>query len=241
MAQEASSSTAFQELGRRSLSRDAAEQLKRAILDGTLAPGDRLPPERELAARLGVSRPTLRGAVNALVIMGLLDSRHGSGTFVAAGAGARVPEDDGSSIVIDIGDSPLVALFELRLLFEPLAAQRAAARIEPADIDELMRLLDELETHVDDAAEFVRIDAEFHEIIQTCAGSALITSVLGGISELALRGRTLSGRHKRVRERTISEHAVILESLRRRDPFEASAAMTAHLMHIRATMIGQAT
>src|ERR1700722_14035201 len=111
MAQEASSSTAFQELGRRSLSRDAAEQLKRAILDGTLVPGDRLPPERELAARLGVSRPTLRGAVNALVIMGLLDSRHGSGTFVAAGAGAPVAEhgDDGASITIDIGDSPLVA------------------------------------------------------------------------------------------------------------------------------------
>src|SRR5580704_2548749 len=113
MAQDAPSSTAFQELGRRSLSRDAAEQLKRAILDGTLAPGDRLPPERELAARLGVSRPTLRGAVNALVIMGLLDSRHGSGTFVTSGA---VPERDesGSAITIDIGDSPLVALFELR-------------------------------------------------------------------------------------------------------------------------------
>jgi len=134
-----------------------------------------------------------------------------------------------------------VALFELRLLFEPLAAQRAAARIDQADLDELARLLEELETHVDDAAEFVRIDAEFHEIIQNCAGSALIVSVLGGISELALRGRTLSGRHKRVRERTVGEHAVILDALRRRDPFEASAAMTAHLMHIRATMIGQAT
>ncbi|HEY1777740.1 MAG TPA: FadR/GntR family transcriptional regulator [Solirubrobacteraceae bacterium] len=241
MAQESSASTAFQELGRRSLSRDAAEQLKRAILDGTLAPGDRLPPERELAARLGVSRPTLRGAVNALVIMGLLDSRHGSGTFVAAGAATAVPESDGSAIVIDIGDSPLVALFELRLLFEPLAVQRAAARIEQGDLDELARLLEEMEANLDDSADFVRIDAEFHEIIQNASASPLIVSVLGSISELALRGRTLSGRHKRVRERTVGEHAVILDALKRRDPFEASAAMTAHLMHIRATMIGQAT
>jgi GntR family transcriptional repressor for pyruvate dehydrogenase complex len=226
MAQEASTTAAFQEIGRRSLSRDAAEQLRRAILDGTLAPGDRLPPERELAAQLGVSRPTLRGAVNALVIMGLLDSRHGSGTFVTAGAGVQVPESDGSSMTIDIGDSPLVALFELRLLFEPLAAQRAAARIEQAELDGLTRLLEELEARIDDTPEFVRLDAEFHQVIQNVAGSPLIVSVLDGISELALR---------------VGEHAVILDALQRRDPFEASAAMTAHLMHIRATLIGQPT
>lgn len=239
MAQEVSTATAFQEIGRRSLSRDAAEQLRRAILDGTLAPGDRLPPERELAARLGVSRPTLRGAVNALVIMGLLDSRHGSGTFVAAGAMAQAPDGDGSSMTIDIGDSPLVSLFELRLLFEPLAAQRAAARIEQAELDGLKRLLEELEASIDDAAEFVRLDAEFHLVIQNVAGSPLIVSVLDGIAELALRGRTLSSRHKRVRESTVGEHAVILDALQRRDPFEASAAMTAHLMHVRATMVAQ--
>ena len=230
--------SAFQELGRRSLARDAAEQLRGAILDGTLAPGDRLPPERELAARLGVSRPTLRGAVNALVIMGLLDSRHGSGTFVAA---SPVTQRDGSAFVIDIGDSPLAALFEMRLLFEPLATVRAAARMSDEEIEDLAQRLEELAASVDDAGRFVRIDAEFHGVIHRAARSALIDAVLDAIGELALRGRTLTGRQKRVRERTVDEHAVILEALRRRDPFEAGAAMTAHLMHIRAAMIGQAS
>lgn len=240
MAQDARTNTVFRELARRSRSRDAAEQLRRAIIDGALPPGTRLPPERELAAQLGVSRPTLRGAVNALVIMGLLDSRHGSGTFVAAGV---LPEqaDSDSAITIDIGDSPLVALFELRLLFEPAAAERAAARIEEADLEELARLLADLEARVDDAEEFIRIDAEFHQIIQRAAGSAMISSVLDGISELAQRTRTLSGQDSRVRQRTVDEHQVILDALRRGDPFEASAAMTAHVMHIRAAMIGQAT
>ncbi|MBV9423691.1 MAG: FadR family transcriptional regulator, partial [Solirubrobacterales bacterium] len=75
------------------MAHDAAEHLQRLIVDGTLQPGDKLPPERELSVRLGVSRPTLREAVRALVIMGMLESRHGSGTFVAGGtpdAGAAV-------------------------------------------------------------------------------------------------------------------------------------------------------
>ena len=74
---------AFQALDRRSLAHDAAEHLKRAHRrPGALQPGDKLPPERALATRLGVSRPTLREAVRGLVIMGMLETRHGAGTFV---------------------------------------------------------------------------------------------------------------------------------------------------------------
>ncbi len=229
---------AFRELGRRSLSRDAAEHLKQVILDGSLAPGERLPPERELATRLGVSRPTLREAVSALVIMGLLESRHGAGTFVAGGAGEVA---NGTTVTIDIREDPLAALFELRLLFEPVAAAKAAARITDAELAELARLLEQLETHVADADEFVRIDAAFHRVIQVVARSPLMLATFESIGELALRGRTISGRQRVVRERTIAEHRVILEALRARDPFEAQAAMTAHIMHIRGTMIGQAT
>jgi len=224
--------SAFRELDRRSLSRDAAEQLREAIRDGSLRPGQRLPSERALAAQLGLSRPTLREAVCALVIMGLLESRHGAGTFVASATDAP-----GARVTIDIREDPLAALFELRLLFEPPAAARAAARVTEAELVNLAALLEALSEQVGDADSFVVSDARFHRLIHTASGSEVLLAALDSIAELALRGRTLSGGSRAVRERTIIEHGVILDALHRHDPFEAGAAMTAHLMHIRGSLI----
>jgi GntR family transcriptional repressor for pyruvate dehydrogenase complex len=228
---------AFQELDRRTLAHDAAEHLKRLIVDGTLRPGDKLPPERELSGRLGVSRPTLREAVRALVIMGLLESRHGSGTYVARGTGeAGAPV----SITINLHD-PLESLFELRLLLEPVATERAASYITHTELGELHRLFGAMEQQVLDPERFLRTDADFHRHIHVAARSPFILSILDGIAELAIRGRRLSVRQPGVPERTLGEHQVILQALERRDPFEARGAMTAHLMHIRGTLIGQTT
>jgi len=231
------STDAFQELDRRTLAHDAAEHLQRLIVDGTLQPGDKLPPERELSVRLGVSRPTLREAVRALVIMGMLESRHGSGTFVAGGtpdAGAAV------SITINLHD-PLESLFELRLLLEPVATERAASHITHTELGHLHRLFGAMKQHVSDPEAFLRTDADFHRQIHVAARSPFILSVLDGIAELAIRGRKLSVRQPGVPERTVGEHQIILQALERRDPFEARAAMTSHLMHIRGTLIGQTT
>jgi DNA-binding FadR family transcriptional regulator len=228
---------AFQELDRRTLAHEAAEHLKGLIVDGTLRPGDKLPPERELSGRLGVSRPTLREAVRALVIMGLLESRHGSGTFVARGTG-----DAGAPVSITINlDDPLESLFELRLLLEPVATERAASHMTHAELGELHRLFSAMEQQVLDPEAFLRTDADFHRQIHVAARSPFILSILDGIAELAIRGRRLSVRAPGVPERTVAEHQVILQALERRDPFEARGAMTAHLMHIRATLIGQTT
>src|SRR5918998_3745168 len=115
-------SDAFQALDRRSLAHDAAEHLRELVSSGALRPGDRLPSERELASRLGVSRPTLREAVRGLVIMGLLETRHGAGTFVVRTA----PLDgDGFTVTIDLADAPVQELFEIRLLLEPSVTERA--------------------------------------------------------------------------------------------------------------------
>src|SRR4051812_3521819 len=106
----------FQALDRRSLAHDAAEHLRELIGSGTLQPGDKLPAERTLAGRLGVSRPTLREAVRGLVIMGLLETRHGAGTYVLR----RVaPDDDALTLKIDLHGAPIEELFEIRLLVEP--------------------------------------------------------------------------------------------------------------------------
>ena len=238
----AAPATVFQELDRRSLARDAAEHLKELIADGSLAPGERLPAERDLAVHLGVSRPTVREAVGALVIMGLLESRQGAGTFVARETDHAA---DPAKIVIDIGDDPLSALLGLRLLLEPVAAGRAAGRIREEELAELRRLLAQLERSHSDPARFIRVDIEFHRQIHLAAQSSVVLSILDAISGLAFRSRLLSSNQAGATERAVAEHRVILEALERHDSFEASAAMTAHVvqhvMHIRASLDGQVT
>ena len=233
----------FKALDRRSLSRHAADHLKALIASGSLAPGDRLPPERELAVRLGVSRPTLREAVGALVIMGLLESRQGAGTFVArtADEATATGTPNATTVSIDIDEDPLGALFELRLLLEPTAAERSASRISDREVAELRQLFEEMVKQQGDPDQFIRLDVEFHRQIQVAAGSTLILSMLDRISSLAFRSRTLSGHAPGVTQRTVAEHRAILEALEAHDAFLAKAAMTAHLMHIRGLLIGQAT
>jgi GntR family transcriptional repressor for pyruvate dehydrogenase complex len=233
----------FKRLDRRSLARHAADHIKALIASGSLAPGDRLPPERELAVRLGVSRPTLREAVGALVIIGLLESRQGAGTFVArtADEATATGSPNATTVSIDIGEDPLGALFELRLLLEPTAAERAATRISTEKVAGLRQLFEDMVECQGHREQFIRLDVEFHRQIQVAAGSTLILSMLDRINSVALRSRTLSGRAPGVAQRTVDEHHAILEALEAHDAFLAKAAMTAHLMHIRGLLIGPAT
>jgi DNA-binding FadR family transcriptional regulator len=219
------------------LARDAADHLKARIADGSLAPGDRLPAERELAAQLGVSRPTVREAVGALVIMGLLESRQGAGTFVTNEVDEAA---NPGKLTIDIGYNPLAAVFELRLMLEPVAASRAAARIEDADLAELRRLHAELEANQGDTDGFVRTDIEFHRRIHIAAQSPLSLSILDGIGDLAFRSRKFSIGQTGAIAHAIDEHRLILEAIERREPPEAAAAMVSHVMqhvmHVRASL-----
>ena len=232
----AGSANAFQALDRRSLAHDAAEHLKELIRSGTLQPGDKLPPERDLATRLGVSRPTLREAVRGLVIMGLLETRHGAGTFVV-----RPDDADGGalSVTIDLREAPLEELFEIRLLLEPPATARAAARITDGELADLQDMVERMDDLVSEPAAFIVIDAEFHRTIHLAARSLMMLSLLDGIAGLSARGRTLSSSHPGTTDRTVHEHRAILDALTAHDPVLAREAMTSHLMHIRGVLIGQ--
>jgi len=226
---------AFQALDRRSLAHDAAEHLRKLIASGALSPGDKLPSERALASRLGVSRPTLREAVRGLVIMGLLETRHGAGTFVVH---RTPPEGGGLTVTIDLADAPVEELFEIRLLLEPSVTERAAARISDAELDELREMLRRMETEIGEPSAFALIDAQFHRVIHVAARNATMLSLLDGIHDLALRGRSISTTRSDVRRRTLHEHRAILDALETRDPVLAREAMAAHLMHIRGVLVG---
>ncbi|MEA2179328.1 MAG: GntR family transcriptional regulator, transcriptional repressor for pyruvate dehydrogenase complex [Solirubrobacteraceae bacterium] len=230
------SADAFQALDRRSLAHDAAEHLRELIGSGALQPGDKLPSERALASRLGVSRPTLREAVRGLVIMGLLETRHGAGTFVVRQASV---DGNALTVTVDLQDAPIEELFEIRLLLEPSVTERAAARATESELAELHAILERMDAVVAEPTAFSLLDAEFHRAIHVAARSATMLSLLDGIADLSLRGRTLSSTRPGVTRRTTHEHRAILDALDARDPVLAREAMAAHLMHIRGVLIGR--
>lgn len=206
----------------------ALHGLRALIADGTLRPGDRLPSEGELCERLGVSRGSLREGIRMLAAMGVLVTRHGSGTYVSdLNAGDLI-----GSLSLTVGLLPLDAileLYELRRALEAHAASLAAARIDDAVLAELESVLVELEGTTDDA-EQSRLDHHFHMRIAEVAGNSALASLLA-----VFRARSRAYRIFRTESadeiKMLSDagHRAILRGLRGHDPVAASAAAASHV------------
>jgi DNA-binding FadR family transcriptional regulator len=120
---------------------EAIDRIKQMIVAGELRPGDRLPREADLAARLGLSRNSLREAVKALALIRELEVRQGDGTFVTSLDPSLLMETMG--FVLDLHqDASVLEFFEVRRILEPAAAARAAVRMADIDIASLRKLLE---------------------------------------------------------------------------------------------------
>jgi len=210
------------------LTEAAIERVRHLIAAGELVPGQRLPPEAELAESLGTSRSTVREAVRALVTARVLDVRRGDGTFVTslrpelllAGIGAAAD-------LLQHGFT--LELVQVRRILEPAATAMAAARITEATLAELDRCLHQMSI-APSHEELVQFDEEFHHLVATASGNATLASMLDGVSSRTTRGRAWRGViESGATERTISEHAGILAALRARDPGLAEAAALLHV------------
>jgi GntR family transcriptional regulator, transcriptional repressor for pyruvate dehydrogenase complex len=210
------------------LTEAAIEQMRTLITSGNLVPGQRLPPEAELAESLGTSRSTVREAVRALVTARVLDVRRGDGTFVTslrpelllAGIGAAAD-------LLQHGFT--LELVQVRRILEPAATSMAATRITDATLDQLEACLHQMSV-APSHEELVQFDEEFHHLVATASGNATLASMLNGVSSRTTRGRAWRGVIEAgATERTISEHAGILSALRARDPNLAEAAALLHV------------
>jgi GntR family transcriptional repressor for pyruvate dehydrogenase complex len=210
------------------LTEAAIEQVRLLITTGELIPGQRLPPEAELAESLGTSRSTVREAVRALVTARVLDVRRGDGTFVTslrpelllAGIGAAAD-------LLQHGFT--LELVQVRRILEPAATALAATRITDATLAALDACLHQMSTALSHE-ELVQFDEEFHQLVATASGNATLASMLNGVSSRTTRGRAWRGVIEAgAIERTISEHAGILAALRARDPRLAEAAALLHV------------
>jgi GntR family transcriptional repressor for pyruvate dehydrogenase complex len=221
---------AFVAVRRSSVVTDAVEQVKSLIAAGTLQPGQQLPAERTLSELLGLSRPAVREAVNALAAIGLLDKRHGSGTYVTDLSAEVLAQP--LAFLLDKNHKALHDLFEVRFALESQAASAAAVRCDDSLIAALDDVRDQLEASFDDVRAFVAADMAFHRLIHEASGNVVLLSLMASLTAMGKSSRMLTARDPAVRRSTIGEHDTILEALRARDPEQASSAMRTHLRHV---------
>lgn len=208
---------------------DAIDQIKSMIMRGELKPGDRLPPEKELAERLGLSRSSLREAVKALNVLHLVDVRRGDGTYVTSLEPKLLL--DAISFISEIQeDSSVVEIFEVRRILESQAAGLAARRAKAADIQALRKESAEIAMHSSNPELLLEHDVRFHQMISELSGNQYLSSLINGLTPKTVRARvwrvlTQEG----IVGRTLKEHSLIIDAIETRDPDLAIAAATNHI------------
>lgn len=214
---------------KKSRSRQVTEQLyHQIVVERRLAPGDKLPGEMELSKELGVSRATLREAIQALAARGVLEARRGKGTFVSAH-------------VEEIGDfglgglegvrGQLRDLFELRRIFEPQMARLACRRATEAELARILACGSAVESCIRAGQDRTQADREFHAAIARAAHNEFMMRLLPVIDQAVATAVTDGGQKEQLAEDTLRDHALLMEFLRRRDEAGAEHAMAIHMLH----------
>lgn len=231
----------YAQTGMKRLYIQIVEHVCQMARDGRLKPGDRLPPERELASQLNASRASVREALAALEVLGVVDSRPGIGNVVRDGArlAAWPPPPD------LLGSVSPHEILEARLMFEPVAATLAAKRAQPDDIKVLRDMLDRMRHCVRDKdwSMFHSLDREFHAFITSLTRNDLISSVLGTVFEqmkerLWTTLKTQSA-HDASRFSSYQEaHETIVDCLESGDCERTKEVMRQHISKVGADLFG---
>ncbi len=205
-----------------------ADQLSAMIRSGELKIGQRLPSERDLAARFSVSRPTVREAIVTLEVMKLVEVRPGSGVYVREAVGSRIeiPEDLPGPFEI----------LEARKVLESEIAAIAADRISNDDLLRLKTLLKKLDSPTRSVTEIERHDQEFHTVIAEATGNSALVSCVKWLWDLRRESEISAMFHEHARETgsrpAVDEHRAILAALMKRDARAAHDAMQRHLVRV---------
>lgn len=200
---------------------------------GSLRPGDRLPAERDLAVEIGVSRPTVRAGLRALAAMGVVQSRHGSGTYIPGG-----PPTLGSEplrFLAALHGFTREEMFEARRILEVGAAGLAAERATPEQIATIAEEVTCLFASMDDPQGFLVHDVKFHQAVALASSNPIVTSLVGMVSEIyyAQRRETATRASDRNLRDAAEMHRRIYQAIRARDQDGACHAMAEHLAHSR--------
>lgn len=221
---------AFTAVRRTRLFEGVAQQIQRLIVDGALKPGDKLPPERELAARFAVSRGSVRDAIRTLELVGLVVPRQGEGTVVADVSPEAVVMPIAS--VLGRKRELIAELLDIRKMIEPALAARAAVHATPEEIARLEDLLRRQREKIVRGEPAVEEDTEFHYVIALAAKNGVVRRVIDVLMRLLRETRARSLQTHGRPQRSLAGHKRILEAIKRRDPEAAERAVRQHVEQI---------
>lgn len=226
------------------LSQAVVRQIEQLILRGILRPGERLPSERELSDRLGVSRPSLRDAVADLQERGLLVARANAGIYVADVLGSAF-----SPALIGLFATHDEAVFDyvdFRRDMEGLAAERAARHASDTDlkvVDTIFRKMEAAHTKRDPTDE-ASLDAQFHLSIIEASHNVVMLHMMRAMYDLLRQGvfynRQVMFKNRTTREALLDQHRAINDGVQARDPAAARGAVEAHLSYVADSLADEA-
>lgn len=219
-------SVQFKQVETRRLYQQIADQIRDLIERGGFEIGDRLPPERELAQQLGVSRPSLREALIALDVEGSVEIRSGSGVYV----NSRTERSARSSVAL--GESP-TELMQARTALEGSVVVMACARATPEALAQLHACIDGMRQEIARRRSPLEFDRQFHLTIAEMSGNSVMQRLVGELfddrhSPISTR---LRSRYENMRtwNAALKEHEAVLHAMEARDPLAAESAMRSHL------------
>ncbi len=222
----------FQSIEPRRLYRQIADQIRALIGSGEFPPGARLPPERDLAKQLGVSRPSVREALIALEVEGLVEVRIGSGIYVLGPAAKTDGENGGEVVHAEAGPFELL---RARYVIEGECAALAAKSGRKANLAAMEEALDQMQREMEDERQPVAGDRLFHLRIAEATGNGALVAVIKMLWEE--RGGPL---YKQLEHHydspalwtaAMDEHRAVLAAIAAKDPAAARTAMQRHLHH----------
>jgi GntR family transcriptional regulator, transcriptional repressor for pyruvate dehydrogenase complex len=218
----------FETIRRNKVHEEVAKQLQ-DLIARNLKPGDKLPPERELVERLGVSRSSVRDAIRKLELMGLVEPRQGTGTVVRDVSDAVV--NPLASVIT--GKRQLVSeLLDFRKMLEPPLAARAATNASAEQIAAMEEILLRHEEKVGGGHIAVKEDSEFHYSIATASGNSIVLKVLDIVMDMLRETRSRSLQTVGRPEKSLAGHRRIMSAIKRRDASAAEKAMRQHITDI---------
>jgi GntR family transcriptional repressor for pyruvate dehydrogenase complex len=213
-----------------STAEEVVERLRDMIQSGEITSGDRLPPERDLAKLLGVSRPTLRAGIRSLSTVGILQSRQGAGTFVAGVEGS--PTLDGSALRLMSALHGFTSdeMFETRLALEMSIAGLAAERATGEQTTLMSEEIAAMYASLDDPEQYLVHDMKFHQLVASASGNRILTSLMNMIAKILFDTRRKTVKNATDLKDSAGQHQNVYRAIRERDPEAARSAMREHLL-----------
>lgn len=206
------------------------------VADGTFPPGGKLPPERTLAERFGVNRTSLRHALTALEIMGIVTRRVGDGTYLSVDS--RLMLSAPMDFLVLVEGISFHDLMEARIIIEPSLARRAAERADEDQLEAIRKAVGRMNESGGEVQVLVEADVAFHEAVAAASGNVTCQRMFAAIHQTLMRLIQHNAQAEEYR-RKVARHRSIYTAIRRREPELAAERMRSHLEDALAMFVRQ--